>query len=640
MQKITDARKQQIDYNQQVNDVLIEKLKNPNCLIPAEAGFSHISIATSNSKTNPPNPKKTGASGGTNSSNSKVSNSKKTSTQLKESTNKSNSDKSATSMSNTQTNAISSETAVGEFAQVLKNVEYVDADLPDTMMKAVRIIERLLTQSKYHEQHVLYKNYPPVNLGSKNKKSLQEEEEESKNNKGMFAFKKEKKEVEEVKKEGEDEKEKEDENAVTLKHLFKFEFDVTEGRQVSCMDINSVNPDLVAVGYGEFDIDCTKTLKEGLLCFWTLKNPNFPEKIIRTEHSITCCQFSKKSPHLIAVGDSQGNISIYNVKENDLKPVSESKDLDGKHTDIIWELQWVEREGKGEALVSISGDGRVIEWSMKKGLEYTELMQLKRETNPNQKDVFQGVEGEKKGGMTFINTGGLSLDFPVAPGENGMNYFAATEDCTIHKCSVSYSEQYLETYYGHTGPIYRIRCNPFWDTLDCPIFLTCSYDWTVRVWNARDNKEKLICHQISSLQEQVNDIVWSPNTSSVFASVTNDGRVEIWDLFKDNLKPVLEYFDKNAEGEVRIIFDLLTWLLQRMNIPKTVIRFSKNAPVILTGNMKGQVDVYRVNGLEHVQVSERDQINRLLAAIQKDDFTETKGKKKEGDDDEGEPEVD
>jgi hypothetical protein len=31
----------------------------------------------------------------------------------------------------------------------------------------------------------------------------------------------------------------------------------------------------------------------------------------------------------------------------------------------------------------VAGDGRVIEWSMKKGLEFTELMQLKRETNPN-----------------------------------------------------------------------------------------------------------------------------------------------------------------------------------------------------------------------------------------------------------------
>lgn len=86
---------------------------------------------------------------------------------------------------------------------------------------------------------------------------------------------------------------------------------------------------------------------------------------------------------MIAVGDSHGNISIFNAKDNDNKPIAESKDLEGKHTDIIWELQWVDKEGKGEALVSISGDGRVIEWSMKKGLEFTELMQLKRETNPN-----------------------------------------------------------------------------------------------------------------------------------------------------------------------------------------------------------------------------------------------------------------
>ena len=456
-------------------------------------------------------------------------------------------------------------------------------------MKAVRIIERLLTQSKYHEQHVLYKNYPPVNLGDKHKKAMLEEEEEQNGKKPFFpAINKKDKKVEDDKKEEdvEGEKEKEDENAVTLKHLFKFEFDITEGRQVSCMDINEANPDLIAVGYGEFDIDCTKTLREGLLCFWTLKNPNFPEKIIKTEHSITTCQFSKKSPHLIAVGDSHGNIAIYSIKNSDSKPIAESKDLEGKHTDIIWELKWVEKDGKGETLVSISGDGRVIEWSMKKGLEFTELMQLKRETNPNQKDVFGGVEGDKKGGMTFINTGGLSIDFPS--NENGMNYFAATEDCTIHRCSVSYSEQYLGTYYGHTGPIYRVRCNPFWDSQDCPIFITCSYDWTVRVWNAKDdNGEKLVCHQIFSLKEQVNDVVWSPHTSSVFASVANDGRIEVWDLFKDNLGPQLTYFDKNSDGEV-------------MNIPKTVIRFSANAPVILTGNLKGSVDVYRVNGLEHV----------------------------------------
>jgi hypothetical protein len=73
---------------------------------------------------------------------------------------------------------------------------------------------------------------------------------------------------------------------------------------------------------------------------------------------------------LIAVGDSHGNIAIYNIRADDYAtPIAESKDIDDKHTDIIWELQWVDRDAKGEGLVTISGDGRIIEWSMKKGLE-------------------------------------------------------------------------------------------------------------------------------------------------------------------------------------------------------------------------------------------------------------------------------
>lgn len=43
-----------------------------------------------------------------------------------------------------------------------------------------------------------------------------------------------------------------------IKPLFTFErSDLTEGRQITCIDINSANPDLIAVGYGEYDIACT-----------------------------------------------------------------------------------------------------------------------------------------------------------------------------------------------------------------------------------------------------------------------------------------------------------------------------------------------------------------------------------------------
>lgn len=74
--------------------------------------------------------------------------------------------------------------------------------------------------------------------------------------------------------------------------------------------------------------------------------------------------------------------------------------------------------------------------------------------------------------MISRQASGLSFDFP--PGD-GATYFAGTEDGLIHKCSVSYNEQYLETYHGHTGPVYRIRCSPFCDRL----FLSARCAWGV-----------------------------------------------------------------------------------------------------------------------------------------------------------------
>lgn len=145
-------------------------------------------------------------------------------------------------------------------------------------------------------------------------------------------------------------------------------------------------------------------------------------------------------------------------------------------------------------------------------------------------------------------------------------------------------------FHGHTGPIYKVKCNPFWDENENPIFATCSYDWTVRIWSTKQQNEKLICRATEShniLKEQVNDICWSPKTSSVFSSVADDGRVEIWDLKLNNLAPVVCWFDTDEDGN-------------RVNTPKTTVKFAKNLPVLLTGDTKGKVQVYRTTGLEHI----------------------------------------
>ena len=43
---------QQINYDNSVNNILADRLKNPNCLIDAEALASHISIVTTKSGEN------------------------------------------------------------------------------------------------------------------------------------------------------------------------------------------------------------------------------------------------------------------------------------------------------------------------------------------------------------------------------------------------------------------------------------------------------------------------------------------------------------------------------------------------------------------------------------------------------------
>ena len=97
-------------------------------------------------------------------------------------------------------------------------------------------------------------NYPPVDIVRKDGNDDDDNNGDGKNKLMGFSGGNKKKEEE---KKDEDADKKEDEDAIRLVPLFKFACDLTQGRQVSCIDINSVNSELIAVSYGEFDIDCT-----------------------------------------------------------------------------------------------------------------------------------------------------------------------------------------------------------------------------------------------------------------------------------------------------------------------------------------------------------------------------------------------
>ncbi|KAJ3247238.1 WD repeat-containing protein 78 [Chytriomyces hyalinus] len=397
---------------------------------------------------------------------------------------------------------------------------------------------------------------------------------------------------EEFEDDGEEEEEMEEEvygsNIPTLTILWSYRCDLTRGRSVAYMSWNKENEDILAVAYGENKHSSSPSL--GLILCWSLKNPEWPERIYRSSQPVTALDFSKFTPNLLAAGFLDGKIAIYDVRQASDVPVLDNNNIAGKHRDPIWELKWIEREqglgddhSKGESLISISTDGRVCQWQIRKGFEHTDLMVLKRVTkkNPDQQTSAGGAtaghsparQGSGGGGESggshakpaaFISrqAGGLCFDFN--PTDRNI-YLLGTEDGHIHRCSISYNEQYLQTQFGHTGPVYKVKWSPFLPN----VFLSCSSDWTVRLWDVEDDSA---IFKFQSGKNAITDIAWSPTNSTIFSCVSCDGRLEVWDLKHSVLDPVV----------VHTVLDRQL----------TSILFGSKSPCILVGDDSGSVSVF------------------------------------------------
>ncbi|EPQ08863.1 WD repeat-containing protein 78 [Myotis brandtii] len=197
-----------------------------------------------------------------------------------------------------------------------------------------------------------------------------------------------------------------------------------------------------------FSCDLTKGLNVSSLA-WNKTNP-WPERIYQSPYGVTAVDFSIGTPNLLAVGYHNGTIAIYNVQSNVNVPVLDSSESPQKHLEPIWQLQWIEQDrgttgdDKREILVSISADGRIAKWVIRKGLDCYDLMRLKRTTASISR---RGGEKEKKG-EALISRQAPGMCFAFHPKDTNI-YLAGTEEGHIHKCSCSYNEQYLDTYRGH-----------------------------------------------------------------------------------------------------------------------------------------------------------------------------------------------
>ncbi len=422
-------------------------------------------------------------------------------------------------------------------------------DLPvKEVLDSALLLERLITQNMFHDRHMLYRfdgqtRLPHLFLTASCRNTEKPEVSDTLSSK-------------------------------RLDPLWTYKCDLTSGRTVSGMCWNEVQRDVLAVSFCQFEFS---KQKGGLIVFWSLRTPAYPEKYIETSSGVTSVAFSKKSPQLLAAGCHDGSLIVYDISRPE-NPFVKSTFEDGKHSDAIWDLQWVDRGAeRGEMLVSSSTDGRVTMWSVKKGLEHSDLIKLKR------------VASKLGAGDVFIsrNASATALDF--ASFDSNI-YIVATEDGHIHKCSCSYNEQYLETYSGHQGPVYRIR----WAPHHPQVFMSCSADWSVKIWHC-DTTVPLLTTQPCT--EPVMDIAWSPRLSTVFATVTRDGTIAVWNILHSLLDPVASV--KLSRAPTRVLFGHL------------------ECPVLLAGDEDGIVHVFRLVNLDDtgMGMSPEEQRKKLETAF-------------------------
>ncbi|XP_072517913.1 dynein, axonemal, intermediate chain 1, paralog 2 isoform X2 [Salminus brasiliensis] len=289
----------------------------------------------------------------------------------------------------------------------------------------------------------------------------------------------------------------------TLLPLWKFQYDKAKHLAVSALCWNQKYRDLFAVGLGSYEF--TKQGR-GMLLFYSLKNSTFPEYIFNTLSGVMCLDIHKQLSYLVAVGFYDGSVAVYNLKEDGTQPIYKSAAKTGKHTDPVWQVKWQKDDmDNNHNFFSVSSDGRVVSWTLVKNeLVFTDIIKL---------SIEGAVSNEQEGVQLPDIACGTSFDFHK---QIDYLFLVGTEEGLIHKCSKSYSSQFLETYAAHNMAVDAVK----WNHFHPKVFISCSSDWTVKIWD----------HTIKSpmftfdLNAPVGDVAWSPYSSTVFAAVTTDGK--------------------------------------------------------------------------------------------------------------------
>eukprot|EP00741_Cyanophora_paradoxa_P021766 tig00000241_g21009.t1 len=239
---------------------------------------------------------------------------------------------------------------------------------------------------------------------------------------------------------------------------------------------------------------------------WDVNNPNYPQTEIVPSSPLCCLEFSPKDGNILVGGSYNGLVAYWDLRRGNT-PVDTSP-IEKSHRDPVYDIAWLQSK-TGTECTSISTDGQVFWWDIRKLGEPTESMSL-----------------DLKGDGVVL--GGVSLLYDVAGGPT--KFMVGTEQGLVLSCnrkSKTPQDRIGAIYTGHHGPIYALERHPFF-----PKYFMTIGDWTARIW-MEDLKTPIMATRY--LNAYLTDGCWSPTRPGVFFTTKMDGTLDIWDYaYKQN----------------------------------------------------------------------------------------------------------
>ncbi|XP_049335130.1 dynein, cytoplasmic 1, intermediate chain 2a isoform X2 [Astyanax mexicanus] len=339
-------------------------------------------------------------------------------------------------------------------------------------------------------------------------------------------------------------------------------------RVVTCLDWSPQYPELLVASYSSNEEAPHEP--DGVALVWNMKyKKTTPEYVFHCQSAVMSAAFARFHPNLVVGGTYSGQIVLWDNRSNKRTPVQRTPLSASAHTHPVYCVSLVGSQN-AHNLISISTDGKMCSWSLDMLSTPQDSLEL----------VFKQ---SKPVAVT-------SMSFPLG---DVNNFVVGSEDGTVYTaCRHGSKAGISEMFEGHHGPVTGLDCHMAAGPVDFShLFVTSSFDWTVKLWSTRNTKP---LYSFEDNSDYVYDVMWSPAHPALFACVDGVGHLDLWNLNNETEVPTASV---TVEG----------------NPALNRVRWANSGREVAVGDSEGQVHIYDVG--EQIAVPRQDEWTRFVRTL-------------------------